>query len=392
MPLLVGRQASLGAIEAAAAEADALSRRAARARTPRSPRPATCTASASSRGSSRPRGSANGTARILVEGMSRARASRATSRVGSPARGHRRGARITLDRRPGELNVLARRVLALFEEYVALHRRIPQRGRRAGSGRRIATRQAYGIAAHLAVRLERAPDACSSHRTSRNCSTRSSQMLASEIELLRARTEARRRRARLALPEPARVLSPGAAQGDPSRAGPGRHRRCDGSRAPARGAQAAGGGARRARCAKLRKLRRMSPLSPESTRGAQLPRLDPGAAVDGAHGRRARRRARAPHSRRGSLRPRGSEGAHPRLHRRAVARRAHGGPDPLPRRTAGRRQDVARPLDRARARPQVRAHVARRRARRGGDSRSPAHVHRRRCRAASSRRCAARRW
>ena len=53
------------------------------------------------------------------------------------------------------------------------------------------------------------------------------------------------------------------------------------------------------------------------------------------------------------------------------------GPDPLSRRAAGRRQDVARPLDRAGARAQVRAHVARRRARRSRDPRPSPHVHRR---------------
>ena len=53
------------------------------------------------------------------------------------------------------------------------------------------------------------------------------------------------------------------------------------------------------------------------------------------------------------------------------------GPDPLLRRAARRRQDVARPVDRAHARAEVRAHLGRRRARRGGDPRPPAHVHRR---------------
>ncbi len=43
----------------------------------------------------------------------------------------------------------------------------------------------------------------------------------------------------------------------------------------------------------------------------------------------------------------------------------------------GDRQDLARPVDRARDRAQVRAHLARRRARRGGDPRPPPHLHRR---------------
>ena len=136
----------------------------------------------------------------------------------------------------------------------------------------------------------------------------------------------------------------------------------------------AGADARAARAAQAAAACRR--CRPKSTVVAQLRRLDPRAAVDGADRRRARRRARAPRARRGPLRARGSEGPHPRLHRRAVARRAARGSDPLSRRTAGRRQDVARPFDRARAGTEVRAHVARRRARRSGDPRPPPHVHR----------------
>ena len=62
------------------------------------------------------------------------------------------------------------------------------------------------------------------------------------------------------------------------------------------------------------------------------------------------------------------------------------GPHPLLRRPARRRQDLARPVDRARDEPQVRAHLARRRARRGRDPRPPAHLHRRHARTRSSRR------
>ncbi len=54
----------------------------------------------------------------------------------------------------------------------------------------------------------------------------------------------------------------------------------------------------------------------------------------------------------------------------------------------GRRQDLARAVDRADARPQVRAPVRRRRPGRGGDPRPPAHLHRRDARARSSARSA----
>ena len=85
----------------------------------------------------------------------------------------------------------------------------------------------------------------------------------------------------------------------------------------------------------------------------------------------------AQHPRRGPLRPREDQGAHPR-----VPRGAHpGGQDPQPhprlRRTARRRQDVARQEHRPGHGPQVRADEPRRHPRRGGDPRPPAHLHRR---------------
>ena len=63
--------------------------------------------------------------------------------------------------------------------------------------------------------------------------------------------------------------------------------------------------------------------------------------------------------------------------RRAQARAAGQGADPVLRRSARRRQDLARPVDRARHGPQIRPRVARRRARRGGNPRPPAHLYRR---------------
>ena len=92
-------------------------------------------------------------------------------------------------------------------------------------------------------------------------------------------------------------------------------------------------------------------------------------------GDRHRRGAADP--RRGPLRPREDQAPDHRVPRGAQARA--GGPlaDPLLRRPARRGQDLARPVDRARARAQVRARVARRRARRGGAPRPPTHLHRR---------------
>ena len=64
-----------------------------------------------------------------------------------------------------------------------------------------------------------------------------------------------------------------------------------------------------------------------------------------------------------SLRSGEDQGAHPRISRRAPAGEESQGLDPLLRRTSGRRQDLARHVDREGHRPQVRPHVARRRAR-----------------------------
>ena len=181
----------------------------------------------------------------------------------------------------------------------------------------------------------------------------------------------------------AAVLPAPAAQGDPGRA---RRRREDRGRrssaarlADAKLPEAVATVAER----EVDRLERMTPASPEyqmirtyidwvldvpwSTTTED--RLDPVAARAGA--------------RRGSLRSRQGQGAHRRVPRGAEAedaaerRAADQGADPLLRRPAGRRQDLARPVDRARDEPQVRAHLARRRARRGGDPRPPAHLHRR---------------
>jgi ATP-dependent Lon protease len=124
----------------------------------------------------------NGHARILVEGVARARVTRYTP--------HATLLRATVVQDPSdevvpaELLPLARRVMSLFEEYVGLHRRIPAEVISLVQSAESLPRQAYGIAAHLAVRLE---------LRQRLLEARSmpallgllSEVLASEVELLR---------------------------------------------------------------------------------------------------------------------------------------------------------------------------------------------------------------
>ncbi len=183
MPLLVGRQASLNAIEAAASDGGTLFLVAQKSADTEEP-----TASDLHRVGVVARivqatRQANGTARILVEGVRRARVTRYI-----PAAGHLRAALDddadeTVDD-PEALQVLSRRVLALFEEYVSLHRRIPNEVVALVQSAETLARQAYGIAAHLAVRVEVRQTLLEAPSVPALLDALS-QLLASEAELLR---------------------------------------------------------------------------------------------------------------------------------------------------------------------------------------------------------------
>src|SRR6185312_1054197 len=153
MPLLVGRTGSLGAIEAAASEGGMLflvTQRRADTEEPSAGDLHRVGVIARIVQATR---QANGTARILVEGVARAKVSRYT-----PASSHLRATiaddEPVADEDPAVLNVAMRRVFTLFEEYVALHRRVPNEVVTVVQGAETVERQAYGIAAHLAVRVE----------------------------------------------------------------------------------------------------------------------------------------------------------------------------------------------------------------------------------------------
>jgi ATP-dependent Lon protease len=95
----------------------------------------------------------SGASRVLLEGMHRVRITRYVaggthlSAVSTPAG-------VVDSPETPELQALARTVLGAFEEYVALQRRIPAEVVTMVQGADGLDRQAYGIAAHLAVRQE----------------------------------------------------------------------------------------------------------------------------------------------------------------------------------------------------------------------------------------------
>src|SRR4051794_12441329 len=183
MPLLVGRQASLGAIEAAAAEGGMLFLVTQRSADTEEPVAADLHRVGVAARIVQATRQANGTARILVEGVSRGRVTRYVRATGY--------LRATLAEEPElavsdpeALNVLTRRVLALFEEYVSLHRRIPNEVIALVQSADSLARQAYGVAAHLAVRVEVRQTLLEAPNIPALLDALS-QVLAGEIELLR---------------------------------------------------------------------------------------------------------------------------------------------------------------------------------------------------------------
>jgi ATP-dependent Lon protease len=92
-----------------------------------------------------------GTTKVLVEGIARGRVTRYGS-PGEPLRATVAPAPFVRDGADDDLRARARRVVALFEEYVGLHRRIPDEVAALVQAAESEERQAFGVAAHLGVR------------------------------------------------------------------------------------------------------------------------------------------------------------------------------------------------------------------------------------------------
>ena len=185
IPLLVGRPASLAAIEAALAEDKILLLVAQRDGEKQEPAAAdlhrTGVVGRVVQVSRLP----TGTTRVLVEGIARARITRYV-----PS-GNMLRAAVTpapfegpAPKDAAETEALSRRVLNSFEEYVSLHRRIPPEVVSIIQSTDSAERQAFGVAAHVAVRFELRQSLLEAE-TLRALLEMLAELLSGEIELLR---------------------------------------------------------------------------------------------------------------------------------------------------------------------------------------------------------------
>ena len=153
-PLLVGRPATLAAIEAAMEEERWILLVAQRAAEVEEPAAADLHRTGVVGRILRVDRLPNGTAKVLVEGFARARVSRY-----APAGSHLRAVAspAPLEEIEGDDATAAqgRATLELFEEYVALHRRLPDEVNAMVQGAPTLAQRAYGVAAHLSIAADR---------------------------------------------------------------------------------------------------------------------------------------------------------------------------------------------------------------------------------------------
>src|SRR3954469_22252026 len=185
IPLLVGRPASLAAIEAALAEDKIILLVAQRDGEKQEPAAADLHRTGVIGRVVQVSRLPTGTTRVLVEGIARARVTRYI-----PAGNVLRAAVSPMPfegpstEEAPETEALSRRVMNSFEEYVSLHRRIPAEIVAIIQSTDSVERQAFGVAAHVAVRFELRQSLLEAE-TLRGILEMLAELLSGEIELLR---------------------------------------------------------------------------------------------------------------------------------------------------------------------------------------------------------------
>ena len=153
IPLLVGRPASLAAVEAAVATDRLILLVAQRVADVQDPAAADLYRVGVVARVLQVNRLPTGTTRVLVEGLTRARVTRYAP-TGDALRAMVTDAPVTATPDDSEEQARARQVITLFEEYVGMHRRIPNEVASLVQGVETVARQAYVVAAHLGVRHE----------------------------------------------------------------------------------------------------------------------------------------------------------------------------------------------------------------------------------------------
>ena len=154
MPLLVGRPASLAAVDAAGAADKQILLVAQRSADVQEPASADLYRVGVVGRIHQLASLANGATKVLVEGLTRVRVTRYAQAGGTHLRATLTPAPFGDPSTTAEARAVVRRVLSLFEEYVSLHRRIPDEVVAMVQGADDETRQAFAVAAHVTVRPE----------------------------------------------------------------------------------------------------------------------------------------------------------------------------------------------------------------------------------------------
>jgi ATP-dependent Lon protease len=152
MPLLVGRPSSLAAIEAALSGDRRILLVAQKDGQIEEPAPGDLFRTGTVATIAQVARQANGTTRVLFEGVERAKVTRFTA-AGGVLRATVKPLPLAGGPSTGE-DPSVRRVVALFEEYVALHRRIPTEILAVVNAAPTIERQLWTVAAHIGVRLD----------------------------------------------------------------------------------------------------------------------------------------------------------------------------------------------------------------------------------------------
>jgi ATP-dependent Lon protease len=182
MPLLVGRQGSLAAVDAAVADGGMILLVAQRRGDVQEPVAADLERVGVAARILQATKLPGGTTKVLVDGVARARVTRYAA--SGP---HLRAAVELMPADAGQdpdAPVVARRAVSLFEEYVGLHRRVPAEVVALVQAAESLPRQAFGIASHLGVKVE-ARQQLLAAPTFPEFLRELAELLAGEIDLLR---------------------------------------------------------------------------------------------------------------------------------------------------------------------------------------------------------------